>query len=225
MNPVDRRPLASRQWRWSNAVAKGLARRGVTPNAISVAGMIFGLFAGLALVVTRRAGFETAGFLAAAVFIQLRLLANLFDGMVAVEQQTVSPLGALYNEVPDRISDAATLIGAGFACSGSPTLGYVAALLAIFIAYIRAQGRVAGAHQEFCGPMAKQQRMAAVTIAAIVAAALPSEWQPMLENPSGWGTMAWALAVIILGEIITVIRRLYRIGQAVKESPSTEAQP
>ena len=225
MNEVDRRPLASRQWRWSNSLARSFARRGITPNSISIAGMISGILAGLALVATRRPGFETAGFLAGAVLIQIRLLANLFDGMVAVEQQTSSPLGALYNEVPDRISDSAALIGAGFAWSGSPTLGYVAALLAIFIAYIRAQGRVAGAHQEFCGPMAKPQRMAVVTIAALLAAFVPRGWQPMLENPAGWGTMALALAVIIAGEVITVIRRLFRIGRILRESPISEGQP
>lgn len=225
MNETDRRPLASRQWQWSNGIARWLARRGITPNAISLAGMLFGILAGLALVATRRQGFATAGFLTAAVFIQLRLLANLFDGMVAMEQQTSSPLGALYNEVPDRVSDAATLIGAGFAWSGSPTLGYVTALLAIFIAYIRVQGRMAGAHQEFCGPMAKQQRMAAITIAAILAAVLPGEWQRVLETPAGWGTMALALALIAAGEIITVIRRLVRIGIVLKSSSPARDKP
>ena len=225
MNEVDRRPLASRQWRWSNALASSLARRGITPNAISTAGMISGILGGLALVATRRPGFEIAGFLAGAVFIQLRLLANLFDGMVAMEQKSSSPLGAIYNEVPDRVSDAATLIGAGFAWSGSPTLGYLAALLAIFIAYIRVQGRLAGAPQDFSGPMAKPQRMAAVTLAALFAAVLPREWQPMLDDPAGWGTMALALAVIIMGEIITVIRRLHRIGQALRELPQAEDRP
>jgi phosphatidylglycerophosphate synthase len=68
---------------------------------------------------------------------------------------------------------------------------------------MRAQGKVAGAHQEFCGPMAKQQRMATVTIAAIACAVIPgaSDWQiPML-----------ALWVIIAGCIVTIIRRLQRI--------------
>lgn len=225
MNEADRRPLASRQWRWSNALASALANRGITPNAISLAGMVCGILAGLALAATNRPGFEMAGFLAAAIFIQLRLLANLFDGMVAMEQKTSSPLGALYNEVPDRISDAATLIGAGFAWSGSPTLGYVATLFAIFIAYIRVQGRLAGAHQDFCGPMAKQQRMAAVTIAALLAALVPLQWQPTLEHPDGWGTIALALAIIIAGEVITAIRRLTRIGRALRELPPSEDTP
>lgn len=225
MSEADRRPLASRQWRWSNAIAEKLAKSGITPNAISVAGMIAGILAGLALATTRFPSFAVAGFLVGAVCIQLRLLANLLDGMVAMEQKTSSPIGALYNEVPDRVSDAATLIGAGFAWSGSPTLGYVAALLALFIAYIRAQGRVAGAHQEFCGPMAKQQRMATVTIAAVLAAILPNAWQPVLEQPADWGTMAFALGLIIVGEIVTVVRRLVRIARILNQTPQAEDKP
>ena len=73
--------------------------------------------------------------------------------------------------------------------------------------------------------MAKPQRMAAVTIAALLAALVPREWQPRLENPAGWGTMALALAVIIAGEIVTVIRRLVRIGRVLRELPRSEDQP
>lgn len=216
MNEGDRRPLGSRAWSWTNVIARKLARGGITPNAISVAGMIAGLLAGAALAGTRRAGWEAAGFLVGAVLIQIRLLANLFDGMVAMEQRSASPLGSLYNEVPDRVSDAVIFIGAGFAWSGHPALGYIAALLAVFIAYLRAQGCVAGAAQDFCGPMAKPQRMAAVTIGALLAASVPGSWQPMLEEPAGWGTMSWTLTVIIAGEVITVIRRWVRISRALK---------
>ena len=42
-------------------------------------------------------------FLVAAVCVQLRLLANLLDGMVAVGSGQASRIGELYNEVPDRV--------------------------------------------------------------------------------------------------------------------------
>ena len=38
----------------------------------------------------------------AALGIQLRLLCNMLDGMVAVEHGRATPVGALYNDVPDR---------------------------------------------------------------------------------------------------------------------------
>jgi phosphatidylglycerophosphate synthase len=216
----ERRPIASRERGWSKAVAHWLASRGVSPNAVSTAGMVAGILAGLSLAATRWPAWTTAGFVLGAVGIQLRLLANMFDGMVAIETGRTSAVGELYNEVPDRVSDTAVLVGAGYAAGGSPVLGYVAALLAVFIAYVRAQGRVAGAPQEYCGPMAKPQRMAAMTMAALAAALLPAAWVPRVDTLPEQGIMAAALALIIAGELVTVYRRLSRIAAALRKGRS-----
>jgi hypothetical protein len=95
-------------------------------------------------------------------------------------------------------------------------LGFVAACLALFTAYVRAQGRVAGAPQEFCGPMAKQQRVAVLTVAALYCALAPAAWQPLGMGRPGWGVMAWALVVIVVGAAFTSMRRLRRIGRALR---------
>src|SRR5207237_9841247 len=92
-----------------------------------------------------------------AVLGQFRLLARLSDGMVAVLRQVASPVGELFNEIPDRVSDAGTLIGFGYAAGSDPLLGFVATIFAIFLAYLRAPGKVAGAHQECCVPVAKHK--------------------------------------------------------------------
>jgi phosphatidylglycerophosphate synthase len=213
----ERRPIASRERSWSKAVAHWLASRGVSPNAISTAGMVAGIAAGLSLAATRWPTWTTAGFVLGAVGIQLRLLANMFDGMVAMETGRTSAVGELYNEVPDRVSDTAVLVGAGYAAGGCPVLGYAAALFAIFIAYLRAQGRVAGAPQEYCGPMAKPQRMAVITVAALAAAILPAAWLPRVPGLPEQGLMAAALVLIITGEVVTVHRRLSRISDALRK--------
>ena len=204
----DRRPLASRGWKISEKVARWLARRGATPNAISVVGMICGILAGIMFAMTPGAAHAWFFWILGAVFVQLRLLANLYDGMVAVLRKIASPVGELFNEVPDRVSDAATLIGFGYAAGSDLVFGFVATIFAIFLAYLRAQGKVAGAHQEFCGPMAKQQRMATATIAAIACAVIP--------GASDWQIPMFALWVIIFGSIITIIRRLQRITTTLR---------
>jgi phosphatidylglycerophosphate synthase len=205
----DRRPLASRRWKVSERVANLLAASGATPNAISIAGMICGICAGILFAQTARSAHAGILWLAGALFVQLRLLANLYDGMVAVARGIASPVGELFNEIPDRVSDAATLIGFGYAAGSDRLLGFVATIFATFLAYLRAQGKVAGAQQEFCGPMAKQQRMAAVTIAAVACAVQAAVRQPVWEIPK------WTLWLIILGAIITVGRRLRRITVAL----------
>jgi phosphatidylglycerophosphate synthase len=210
----DRRPLASRGWKISERVANSLAASGATPNAISIGGMICGICAGAMFAETARASHVWIFWLGGALFVQLRLLANLYDGMVAVARGIASPVGELFNEVPDRVSDAATLIGFGYAAGSESLLGFVATIFAIFLAYLRAQGKVAGAHQEFCGPMAKQQRMAAVTIAAVTCTIL--SFIPAAASDRGYRIPAWTLGLIIAGEIVTVIRRLQRIAAALR---------
>jgi phosphatidylglycerophosphate synthase len=217
--PTERRPIAARRWPIWQQTAKWLARRGVSPNGISLAGMGCGIAAGVALAgTTYAAGWEHFAWLAGAVLIQLRLLANLLDGMVAIESGRASPVGELYNEVPDRVSDTATLVGSGYAVGGDIVLGYLAACAALFAAYVRAMGKAAGAPQEYCGPMAKQQRMALLTLVALYCGLTPADWQPIWGDPPGRGLAAAGLLVIALGSLLTAMRRLARIAANLRRS-------
>ena len=205
----DRRPIAARRLRISALAADWLVRRGASANAISLAGMAAGLGAGLAFAATAAVtpGWARVAWLAGAALVQARLVANLLDGMVAIGRGIASPVGELFNEVPDRVSDTAVLAGLGVA-AGQPSLGLLAALAAMATAYIRAVGKAAGAGSEFCGPMAKQQRMALATALGVAAAVLPAAWT------LGWA--AAALWVVAAGSLLTAARRLRRIAGALR---------
>src|SRR5437667_11317414 len=88
----DRRPLASRGWKTSERIARWLARRGITPNAISIAGMHCGIAAGIMFFETSRVSHPWIFCLGGAVLVQLRLLANLYECMVAVMRKVASPV-------------------------------------------------------------------------------------------------------------------------------------
>ena len=93
--------------------------------------------------------------------------------MLAVEEGLKSPTGDIFNEVPDRIADVIILVGAGHAATSVGTglsLGWMAALAAVFTAYVRVFGGSLGLTQHFIGPMAKQHRMFTLTLATLVAA-------------------------------------------------------
>jgi phosphatidylglycerophosphate synthase len=144
--------------------------------------------------------------------MQLRLLCNLFDGMVAIEGGVKTRSGEIFNELPDRFSDAFILIGAGYSTAASdwmPLLGWLGAVLAVLTAYVRALGAYAGAGQQFCGPMAKQNRMAVLTLACLVSAAFA--WLD-IEFP----LMPWALGLVVIGCVVTVFRRAHRIVQTLE---------
>jgi phosphatidylglycerophosphate synthase len=212
---IDRRPIATRNRKWAQAATIWLASRSVSPNAISIAGMCACIVAGIALAATSTTDCRIL-WLIAALGAQLRLIANMLDGMVAIASSRTSKTGELYNEVPDRISDAAVFIGAGFAWGGNVTLGYLATILAIFTAYVRAAGKIAGAPNEFCGPMAKQHRMLVITLICVYAVITPRSWQIFPFNDSQIGLMTLGLVVIVVGCVITVFRRLSRIADALR---------
>src|SRR5881227_2854567 len=211
---IDRRPIATRNRRCAQSATTWLASRNVSPNVISIGGMCACIAAGIALSLTS-VTYHRVFWLIAALGAQLRLTANMLDGMVALASGRASKTGELYNEVPDRISDAAVFIGAGFAWGGNITFGYIATILAIFTAYVRAAGKIAGSPNEFCGPMAKQHRMLAVTLICVYAAITPRSWQMIHFSDLRIGLMTLGLAVIIVGCVITVIRRVGRIAHAL----------
>jgi phosphatidylglycerophosphate synthase len=197
---ANRRPLRSRRAGWAGALARLLLKTPLTPNAVSVIGIGFAAAGAACFVLAPQQQWLLLG---AALFIQLRLLANLTDGLLAVEGGRRSPTGALFNEFPDWIEDSLLLVAAGQA-AGQPVLGWTAALLAMGTAYIRALGGAIGLPQDFCGPMAKQHRMALLTAAPVASAALPS--LPILSA---------ALAIICAGAAITCLRRLIRQARAL----------
>jgi phosphatidylglycerophosphate synthase len=135
-------------------------------------------------------------------------MCNMMDGLVAVEGGQKSKGGDLFNEIPDRIEDSLFLAGAGIAC-GHVALGLVAALLAVFTAYVRAFGASLGQGQDFSGPLAKPQRMFFLTVGLLAAAA------GALCNFTG-NILAWMLAFIALGTAVTAARR---IARAYRRSP------
>jgi len=202
-DPDSRRPLKSRGIPIFQHLAAALSRAGVLADAVSAAGLGFGLISGIVLIATAHvAGLaQTILWLVAAAFVQLRLLANMLDGMVAVEGRRKSKFGPLWNEIPDRVSDSATLVGLGYAAGGVPELGWAAALLAMLTAYIRAIGASNGAGEAFLGWFSKPRRMFFVTVACLASAA---------------GFAVWAvpavLGLVVLGSALTCVQRLAWIG-------------
>ena len=92
---------------------------------------------------------------------------------------------------------------------GGLTLGWAAAVLAVFTAYVRLLGGSLGVTQHFIGPMAKQHRMFTLTIATLISAA-----ETMLGMPPR--AMQIGLGVIVAGSIVTACRRTLRVMSEVE---------
>ena len=195
----NRRPLKSRSTGWAALASRAVLATGLTANQISFIGIIIAALGAWAMVEART---QPTLFLAAAACIQLRLLANMLDGMVAVEGGRGGPTGAIWNEFPDRIEDSLLLVAAGYAAE-RPWLGWLAALLAAVCAYVRLLGGTVGQPQDFGGPMAKPHRMAALTAGCLFAIF----W---------FGALQIALALIVAGTALTIALRLARLSKALR---------
>lgn len=202
----NRRPIDARSARWAQQAAQFLANTNASPNQISVASVFFAsIGAGLLM-------FDpgVAGLIGCAMSIQARLVCNLLDGMVAVEGGKKSPLGQIYNEFPDRIADSLLIVALGY-CIGMPALGWFGALAAALTAYVRVFGGSLGLAQDFRGPMAKQHRMAVITVACLLGAA-------ELTFGSTQFALIAASVVVAVGSASTCVTRTVAIANQLRRT-------
>ncbi len=204
---MDRRPLKTRSQAWVPKLAHFLIRLGLRPNDVSVLSIGFAGLSGAAFAYAPQHG--SLLFLAA-LCIQLRLGCNLLDGVMAVEGGLKSKTGDLFNDVPDRIADAAILVGAGYG-AGQPTIGWLTALFAIMTAYIRLLGGALGLAQDFCGPLAKQHRMFWMTVGA-----LGGGIESLFASGPYPASLQLVLVWVMLGSAFTCVRRLRRIASQLE---------
>lgn len=210
-----RRPVAARTSGFAQRLTRALLKTPVTPNQISVASIAFAALGSAALV---HAPADPLLYLGAIAGIQLRLLCNLLDGMVAVEGGKGDPTGEIYNDLPDRLADPILLAAAGYA-THLPLgieLGWLAAIGALLTAYVRVLGRSINAGTYFIGPMAKQHRMALLTVACVLSGV--TAWY----GAAGWPIYV-ALVVIVAGCAWTAVRRLRRIADVLRSNAAAKA--
>lgn len=205
VNEKGRRDVATRNAGFAKKIARQLAAMNVTPNQISVFSVVF---AALSFGCFWKSVGNWWLLILAVLFIQLRLLCNLFDGMLAIEYQKKSKVGDLYNEVPDRISDALIILGAGVFSQKYPyavDLAWACVFLATLTAYLRVFGASLIKTHYFNGPMAKQHRMFVISVASLLA---------LFVEPA----LYYSLFVMLVGLVVTNVRRLQFIARDLRNS-------
>lgn len=201
---LGRRYLKTREYQWPKLIANKVAQFGISPNQISILSIVSSIIATTFLV----SDFGNLKWLLAIFFIQFRLFCNMLDGLVAIEANRQSRLGDVFNEVPDRISDVIIILGFGYSLinfknysSDFITINLVtlSAILSLFTAYIRILFSSLGAHPDYCGPMAKQHRMALISGACLSCYICPIYTSNIIFT---------TLLVLNFGLLITITRRM-----------------
>lgn len=212
-----RRPLKTRSARWASTLLRGMLRMGIRPNQVSVMSVVFAAGSAACLwAIIKGSGSPALLWVLAAVGIQLRLVCNLMDGMLAVEGSLKSPDGDLYNEFPDRLSDTIILATLGCAAGGEPgiALGWLCAAGALMTATVRMHGASLTGKHDFRGPMAKPHRMALATAGCLIMAVLAGIGIEVSVLP-------WVLGVMMAGIVVTLFRRLRSLSRNLHEMSSS----
>jgi phosphatidylglycerophosphate synthase len=214
METENRRQVSSRNVSLFHDLARTLIKFRLTPNKVSVASAGFALFGGLCIFMTSKAvDTQYWLFLMGALFgIQMRLVCNLVDGLMAVEGGLKTPAGELYNDMPDRFSDIFLIAAVGYAMpqSWGADLAWIAVVLAILTAYVRVLGASMGTPHFFLGPMAKQHRMALLNLILIVGA---------VEKYFGsqkYLAYTVGLLLIAIGSLFTIANRVNHIKKRLE---------
>lgn len=179
-----------------SGVRGALARRQVSPDTLTVAGVLCaaGAAAALAWLPVPFAALPVAVLLAARL-----AFANL-DGALARDTGRTTRRGALLNELGDRAADLAML--AGFLTLAPLWLVATAGLAATLPSWVSLAGTAAGAGGRLNGgPAGKTERCALVVLAAA----------------SGW--VVPVLVVVAAGSVLTAGVRLAHLWRELDASP------
>lgn len=219
--PTSRRPIADAFRRTARGAVALCLKLGVHPDVISYGSIVASLAAAACFF------FSSAHpwlLIVAPAAMYLRLWLNMLDGMVALASGKASRRGEILNELPDRISDVLIFTGVAHSGLAHVTLGYWAAIFAVFTAYVGIFGQAVGARREFGGLMSKPWRMVALHIGAWTTFALLYLGQADRFSGRfiGLSALDWTCVVVILGCVQTIAVRLRNTMRLLRENDSVE---
>jgi phosphatidylglycerophosphate synthase len=201
------KPKTRRRWQFLRRFTLLLMRLGVTSEMVAVIGMILGILAGVAFMATGETSHPRMAWSIGLLLCLLRALAIRLDAMLQPTSTRQSREDEFYNELPERVSDAVTLLGFGFASHSSPWLGLAAALAAIFSAYIRslASARLGGRRPTGLVLMTRSQRLILLSLASVLILAGITTGIPGSDVPE------ITLWMVIAGCLLTVCLRWFTL--------------
>jgi CDP-diacylglycerol--glycerol-3-phosphate 3-phosphatidyltransferase len=169
-------------------LARGLLALGVSPNALTIIGLVPALAAGIAFAM----GLVRWG----GVLTGISGLFDLLDGLVARVGNKQTDFGALLDSTLDRFAEIAIFIGLAVLFRETLTLYGVMLALAgsLMVSYVRARAEGLGSSC-FGGLLQRPERFIILLLGALL----------------GAGFLKWAIWIIAVLANVTAIERLLRV--------------
>jgi archaetidylinositol phosphate synthase len=191
--------------RAAGAVARPLAKAGISPNAVTVAALVTAVTAvPLALIP------GWAGPAAACVAVTVSGLLDSLDGAVAVQAGRATKVGFLLDSVLDRLADVAFVAALAVVADGdqAPWVAVAAGGAAWWLEYVRARAGLAVADASGAAPPGPQVITPGERPTRIVLTAVGLGLPP-LALAALWGhvVIVGGSAVFLLGHFLLRLRR------------------
>jgi archaetidylinositol phosphate synthase len=177
---------------------------GLTPNAISLIGIILAFLSALAYAQWQNNNFN---LLLATVLLLLSGFCDALDGVLARLYQKITVFGGFLDSLLDRYADA--IVYAGIIIGGLCDVlwGLTALTGSLLVSYSRARAEAAGIKMESIGLAERAERIIILAIATIIA----FFWQPQTA-------MNWGIILLAILSNLTVLQRSLHVYGKTREN-------
>ncbi|MDR6222592.1 CDP-diacylglycerol--glycerol-3-phosphate 3-phosphatidyltransferase/archaetidylinositol phosphate synthase [Methanococcoides alaskense] len=192
------RPAATRIL---DPIARSVANKGISPNALSVGSLVCAALAGISFYFSVD---NPLSALIAILFVALNSFLDALDGAVARYLRTDSKKGDFLDHVIDRYSDVFIICGMFFGGHVHWQIGTIAIVCVLLTSYLGTQAQALGIGRFYGGIMGRADRLVLILIASLA-------YYIYSEAIFGYTIIGWSLVVIAIGSHITAIQRMASI--------------
>ncbi len=202
-------------YRLSQPLVSLLIRLGISPDILTLLGLLANVLAACFMVSGAMRGFAGAypPLITGGLFLLLGGFFDILDGRVARMTGKASPAGALFDSVLDRYAELLMFLGIGWMAwtldqPRSLLAAYLAMSFSIMVSYTRARTEGLGLGGSF-GLFQRPERIVLISLAAIVAG-LAGQGQWWSKPEAAWQRIFEpALWLVASGAGFTAIHRLF----------------
>ena len=146
-------------------IVQKLAKRGVTPNQVTMFAMLLSILVGVIIALTHG---ERWILFFVPFFMFLRMALNAIDGLLAKEHNMKTKRGAMFNEMSDVIADVALFLPFALIVGVSPIFVVLFAVVGIFNEMAGVVAQTLNGERRYDGPMGKSDRVFVVGFIALL---------------------------------------------------------
>ena len=186
--------------RWIGAEARLLHKLGLSPNAVTVLGLLLSLSSALLYLNWRRSPLMLP---AAGILLLSSGFFDALDGAIARMFGKVTTFGGFFDSLLDRYSDAAVLTAITLSGLCDTLWGFSSLIGSLLVSYARARAEASGVKMGSVGLAERAERMIFIALLSIIS--------PL------WGeALWWGMILLALITHVTVVQRAYHFYRSIR---------